>query len=166
MKWPLFNSTMCRVVRYTTTGNQNSHHIHTAHYLMITFLKHRAAYIFIMLESLRVSPLNVELVSVYSPDLHSRYHIVLNFPTLPSTLTRYPLLIPISPDSRSSLSHAWSFPTSMNLHKHWLLLGILIFNFYQTPTYPSLKPISNLTSSKTVLSNMIAKATCGYLHLN
>lgn len=99
----------------------------------------------------------MELIIVWSPGLHSRYHIVLNFPTLSSNLTYYPFFIPILLD-RSSFGYAWSFPTSMNLHRHWLLLGILIFCIYQTPMYPSLKPSSNRTPSKTVLSNMLANS--------
>lgn len=56
MKWLLFYSTMCRVVHYTALGNQNSPHIHIAHYLMIIFLKHQVAYIFTMTKSIKCFP--------------------------------------------------------------------------------------------------------------
>lgn len=51
----------------------------------------------------------------------------------------------------------------MNIHKHWVLLGIFIFYTYQTPTYPSLEPTFSLISSKTVLSSMVANSHMGLL---
>lgn len=87
----------------------------------------------------------MELIIACSPGLHSKCHIVLNFPTLSSTLTHCPSFIPILLDSRYSFGQCLKLPY---LHELTQALDFAWnFNF-----------CSNLTTSRTVLSNMMANS--------